>query len=138
MSKTDKQAGPSSAKAGAMLGLIPLLMENIFLFYWKETSSDFNWRKPCLLVYYSYMSLNFTAKFFFPFEWKKCICLDWYFFYHIFLKISFQCLSQGWTENWAPIGDIPNFKSVLAKNWVGGWKFSKIVVKVGVGVGVVK
>ena len=42
------------------------------------------------------------------------------------------------TENWAPIGDIPNFGSFLPKNWVGGCKFSKIVVKVGVGVAKLK
>ena len=40
-------------------------------------------------------------------------------------------------ENWAPIGDIPNFGSFLAKNWVGVGlgveNFQKLGSRLGLG-----
>ena len=69
-------------------------MENIFLFYWKETLSYFNEKKTCLLVYYSYMSLNFTTKIYLSFWLKNCICIDWKFLLPYFPQNSFLVLSK--------------------------------------------
>ena len=98
-----------------------LLERNFFLFSLKK-------KKTCLLVYYNYMSLNFTAKTFLSFWLKKNVfVLIENFFYHIFLKIIFYVYHNKFKFYWQNI-----FLSALLKKKkfsYNKWKFQLTLLR---------
>ena len=62
---------------------------NIFLFYWKETSSYFNEKKPVFYFTIVICLWILPLRFIFLFDWTNVFVLNENFFHNIFLKILF-------------------------------------------------